>query len=110
MNASQVPSPRLGPVVISVPGMRDGPSVGGGCCGAVALDDLVRDELESWPAIIVSSLDLDAETVTVSVDPDRQDQLEYAAEALRDLGFTDLEINRPHPAPGPPPQGQGPLR
>lgn len=110
MNASPVPSPRLGPVVIFVPGLRDGEPVGGGCCGAVALDDLVRDELDSWPAIVVSSLDLDAETVTVSIDPDRQDQLEYAAEALRDLGFTDLEISRPDPAPGPATQGQGPLR
>jgi hypothetical protein len=83
-----------GQAVISLPGLSDALPLGGGCC-AMAADDAVLNELISWPGIASASVDSVAETATVTLDPTIPDQLEYVADALRDLGFTKVEITRP---------------
>lgn len=80
-------------VVLSVPGLRQAPVIGGGCC-AVAAGDAVRDELVSWPAIVSATVDPQAETATVVLDPDTEDPLTDAVEVVRDLRFPAVEILR----------------
>jgi hypothetical protein len=77
--------------LISVPGLRNAAPIGGGCC-AKAADDAVREELDSWPALKVVAVELDSETVSVSVEADKADQLIDAIEALRDLGLNTAEV------------------
>lgn len=78
--------------VLSVPGLRDAAPLGGGCC-AVAAEDAVLEELESWPGITVEKIDPGAETVTVRLEPDRADRLSDAVDAVRDLGFPQAGIS-----------------
>lgn len=85
--------PAPGQAVISLPGLSDALPLGGGCC-AMAADDAVLNELISWPGITAVSVDPAAETATVTLNPAIPDQLEYVAEALRDLGFETVEIIR----------------
>ncbi len=85
--------PARGQAVISLPGLSDALPLGGGCC-AMAADDAVLSELISWPGITSASVDLVAETATVTLNPAIPDQLEYVADALRDLGFTKVNITR----------------
>ncbi len=66
-----------------VPGL-DGPPLGGGCC-ALSPEDLVLDELDSWPGLLTLELDPDAGTVLVLVSDD--EDLAHALEALADRGF-----------------------
>jgi hypothetical protein len=62
----------------------DGPPVGGGCC-ALSPEDLVLDELDSWPGLLTLELDPDAGTVSVLVRD--EEDLAHALEALADRGF-----------------------
>ncbi len=62
----------------------DGPPLGGGCC-ALSPEDLVLDELDSWPGLLTLELDPDAGTVLVLVGD--EEDLAYALEALADRGF-----------------------
>lgn len=85
--------PGPGKVFLYLPGLRDAPPVGGGCC-AITADDAVRDELDSWPAITVTDLDLHAERVTVKIDPAAGDRIADAVEALHDLGLNPIKVVR----------------
>ncbi|ACL42461.1 hypothetical protein [Pseudarthrobacter chlorophenolicus] len=72
--------------VLSVPGLDGAAPIGGGCC-AIAADDAVREELESWPGITVENIDSAAEIVTVRLQRGESGRLADAVEAVRDLGF-----------------------
>ena len=82
-----------GAVVLSVPGLRQAPVLGGGCC-AVTAEDAICDELVSWPAIVSATIDPTAQTAMVVLDPEMEDPLADAVEAVRDLGFPAVEILR----------------
>jgi hypothetical protein len=72
-----------------------GPPGGGGCC-AVSPEDLVLDELDSWPGLLTLHVDPDAGTVLVRAED--EDDLRYAIEALNDRGMptTVADQTRPH--------------
>lgn len=78
--------------VLSIPGLHDAAPIGGGCC-AVAADDAVREELESWPGIMVEKIDIEAETVTVRLQRDDAGRLADAVDAVRDLGFPQATLS-----------------
>jgi hypothetical protein len=59
--------------------------VGSGCCGAVAPDDLARDELNSWPGVQVHSLNIATGVITVAVGDDAP-AVEDLIDALKDQG------------------------
>lgn len=82
-----------GAVVLSVPGLLQAPVLGGGCC-AVTAEDAICDELVSWPAIVSATIDPQAQTAMVVLDPEMEDPLADAVEAVRDLGFPAVEILR----------------
>lgn len=91
-----VPAPATPPAVpvtalIDLPGLRNAAPIGGGCC-SLAADDVVRDELESWPGVTVEKIDAEAETVPARYEPDRADRLSDAVDAVRDLGFDQAGI------------------
>lgn len=71
------------PTLLRVAGL-DGPPVGSGCC-AISPEDLVLDELDSWPGLLTLQVDPDAGTVLVLVT--QEEDLAYAVEALNDRGF-----------------------
>ena len=71
------------PTLLRVAGL-DGPPVGSGCC-AVSPEDLVLDELDSWPGLLTLEVDPDAGTVLVLVT--QEEDLAHAVEALNDRGF-----------------------
>lgn len=78
--------------VLSIPGLHDAAPIGGGCC-AVAADDAVREELESWPGITVEKIDTEAETVTVRLQDDDAERLADAVDSVRDLGFPQAALS-----------------
>ncbi len=78
------PQVRARRVVLGVDGL-DGPPVGGGCCAA-SREDLLLDELESWPGLLTLDVDPDAATVAVLVQPGCP-HLGSALEALADRGL-----------------------
>jgi hypothetical protein len=61
--------PASGPrqVVLSVPGLS-APLVGGGCC-AVSRDDILLEEIDSWPGLLVLDIDPERGTEVVLVTP-----------------------------------------
>jgi hypothetical protein len=71
------------PTVLRVAGL-DGSPVGRGCC-AISPEDLVLDELDSWPGLLTLEVDPDAGTVLVLVT--REEDLAHAVKALSDRGF-----------------------
>lgn len=81
-----------GAVVLFLPGLRQTPVIGGGC-RAVAAEEAIFDELDSWPAIVSVRVDPQTETATVILDPALEDPLD-AAKALRELGLPTVEILR----------------
>ncbi len=94
IDSARLPRPLPGQAVFFLPGLSGAPPLGSGCC-ALAADDAVYDELISWPGIASASVDPSSETATVTLNPAIPNQLEYAADAIRDLGFTTVEIIRP---------------
>lgn len=87
------PRPEPGEVFLYLPGLKSAPPIGGGCC-AMTAEDAVRDELDSWPAITVTEVDLYAERVTVRIDLAADDQVADAVEALHDLGLSSVNVVR----------------
>lgn len=71
-------------VTLSVPALHD-PPLRSGCC-AVGRDDLLLEELDSWPGLLVLEVDPDAATAVVLVTPGCDD-LPAALEALADRGL-----------------------
>ncbi|WP_062737320.1 cation transporter [Kocuria turfanensis] len=57
-------------------------------------EDAIHDELVSWPAIVSATVDPQAQTATVILDPDMEDRLTDAVEVVRDLGFPAVEVLR----------------
>lgn len=70
-------------VTLSVPALHD-PPLRSGCC-AVSRDDLLFEELDSWPGLLVQEVDPDAATAVVLV-PTGCD-LPRVLEALADHGL-----------------------
>jgi hypothetical protein len=81
MTAADDPAQR---VTLSVPALHDPPLLSG-CC-AVSRDDLLLEELDSWPGLLVLEVDMDAATAVVLVPPG-SDNLAAALEALADRGM-----------------------
>lgn len=77
-------------VVLKVTGL-DGPPVGGGCC-ALTRQDMLVDELDSWPGLLVLRVDPDAGHVEVHLQPGSTN-LPHALEALADLGLPADVLN-----------------
>ena len=71
-------------VTLSVPGLADPPLLSG-CC-AVSRDDVLLEELDAWPGLLVLEVDPDAATAVVLVAPGSQD-LPAALEALAARGL-----------------------
>jgi hypothetical protein len=76
---------RLRRVVLSVPGLS-GPPVGGGCC-AVSRDDILLEEIDSWPGLLVLDVDPELGTAVVLVTAGHDQDLSAALEALGDRGM-----------------------
>jgi hypothetical protein len=72
-------------VVLSVPGLS-GPPVGGGCC-PVGRDDVLLEEIDSWPGLLVLDVDAERGTAVVLVTPGHDEDLTAALEALGDRGL-----------------------
>ena len=81
MSAEDDPGQR---VTLSVPALRD-PPLSSGCC-AVSRDDVLLEELDSWPGLLVLEVDPDAATAVVLVPPGCDD-LPRALDALADRGL-----------------------
>jgi hypothetical protein len=79
--------PASGPrqVALSVPGLS-APPVGGGCC-AVSRDDILLEEIDSWPGLLVLDIDPERGTAVVLVTPGHDEDLTAAMEALGDRGL-----------------------
>jgi hypothetical protein len=100
MNADQEPRR----VVLSVPGLA-APPAGGGCC-AVSRDDVLLEELDSWPGLLALDVDPERETAVVLITPGCE-HLPEALEALADRGLAATVVqterlsqahgNRPSP-------------
>lgn len=86
------PSSEARRVLLKVTGL-DGPPIGGGCC-ARTREDLLVDELDSWPGLLVLEVDPDAGEVDVLLQPGSTD-LAHALEALADLGLASHVISTP---------------
>jgi hypothetical protein len=71
-------------VTLSVPSLHDPPLLSG-CC-AVSRDDVLLEELDSWPGLLVLEVDPDAATAWVLLAPGADD-LPAALEALADRGL-----------------------
>lgn len=85
-------------VVLKVTGL-DGPPVGGGCC-ALTREDMLVDELDSWPGLLVLQVDPDADEVQLLLQPGSTD-LPHALEALADLGLPAHVIRTSSPSAHP---------
>ena len=86
-------------VRLLVPGLGD-PPLQSGCC-AVTRDDVLLEELDAWPGLLVLEVDPDAATAVVLVTPG-SDDLTAALEALADRGLPACvlppELKRTPPA------------
>lgn len=92
------PSSEARRVLLKVTGL-DGPPVGGGCC-AVTREDMLVDELDSWPGLLVLAVDPDAGEVDVLLQPGSTDLL-HALEALGDLGLSAHVVSSSPGSPDP---------
>ncbi len=72
-------------VLLSVPGLS-GPPTGGGCC-AVGREDVLLEEVGSWPGLLALDVDPEQGTAVVLVSPGHDDDLSAALEALGDRGL-----------------------
>jgi hypothetical protein len=72
-------------VVLSVPGLS-GPPVGGGCC-AVSRDDILLEEIDSWPGLLALDVDPEQATAVLLVTPGHAEDLSAALQALQDRGL-----------------------
>jgi hypothetical protein len=80
-------------VALSVPGLS-GPPVGGGCC-AVGRDDILLEEIDSWPELLALDVDPEQGTAVVLVSPGHDDDLSAALEALTDRGLPAAVLHDP---------------
>jgi hypothetical protein len=71
--------------LLSVPGLS-GPPVGGGCC-AVSRDDVLLEEIDSWPGLLALDVDPEKGTAAVLVTPGHDEDLSAALEALSERGL-----------------------
>jgi hypothetical protein len=84
-------------VVLSVPDLT-GPPVVGGCC-AVGRDDVLLEEIDSWPGLLALDVDPEQGTAVVLVSPGHDDDLTAALEALSDRGLAPTVLpDLPPPA------------
>lgn len=84
-------------VLLSVPGLS-GPPVGGcGCC-ATAREDVLLEEIDSWPGLLALDVDPEQATAVVLVTPGHDADLTAALEALGDRGLPATVL--PNPPPG----------
>jgi hypothetical protein len=72
-------------VLLSVPGLS-GPPVGGGCC-AVSRDDILLEEIDSWPGLLVLDVDPEKAAAAILVTPGHDEDLSAAVQALHDRGL-----------------------
>ena len=63
-----------------------GLSFTGGCC-ATAREDILLEELDSWPGLVTLDVDPEQGVATVLVTPGHGEDLTAAAEALADRGL-----------------------
>jgi hypothetical protein len=82
-------------VLLHVEGL-DGPPIGAGCCGALTREDLLVEELDSWPGLLTLDVDPEAGTAAVLVSRGSAD-LEHALQALADQGL-HAQVLRDQPA------------
>ena len=72
-------------VLLSVPGLA-GPPFTGGCC-ATAREDVLLEELDSWPGLLALDVDRDQGVAAVLVTPGHDGDLAAALDALADRGL-----------------------
>jgi hypothetical protein len=72
-------------VVLSVPGLS-GPPVGGGCC-PVSRDDILLEEIDSWPGLLALDVDPEQATAVLLVTPGHDEGLSAALDALNERGL-----------------------
>lgn len=56
-------------VLMEIPGLADTPYLGSGCC-VVAADQVIREELESWPGVTAADVDVATSSVQVILSGD----------------------------------------
>jgi hypothetical protein len=77
-------------VVLSVPGLA-APPVDGGCC-AVSRDDILLEEIDSWPGLLALDVDPENATAAVLVTPGHDEDLSAALEALSERGLPAIVL------------------
>jgi hypothetical protein len=82
-------------VVLSVPGLTE-PPVGGGCC-AVGRDDVLLEELDSWPGLLALDVDPERGVAAVLVTPGHDHDLTAALDVLADRGLPAAVIDDTRP-------------
>ncbi len=60
--------------------------MGGGCC-AVGRDDVLLQEIDSWPGLLALDVDPEHALAVVLVSPGHDEDLSAALEALTDRGL-----------------------
>ncbi len=84
-------------VVLSVPGLAE-PAASGGCC-AVGREDVLLEEIDSWPGLLALNIDPEQETAIVLVTPGHEEDLAAVLGALSDRGLaTTVLPDLPSPA------------
>lgn len=71
-------------VVLSIPGLA-GPPLTGSCC-TTAREDVLLEELDSWPGLLTLEVDPERGIAVILVSPGHDDALLTALEALDDRG------------------------